>query len=56
MDIDAMSEAHLRALNAALALAIAAGEAAERAGLPFAAALDADDEAATITFSVEVQQ
>lgn len=54
MNLDTTSMPQLVALRDAVKLAIAAAHAAEKAGLPFSAALDVDGEAVTITFSVEI--
>ncbi|AZB65020.1 hypothetical protein EBL87_15195 [Cereibacter sphaeroides] len=55
-DIDRLSLPELVALSKVLLLAIAAGEMAAKAGLPFVNSILGDGDAVAITMSIDVEQ
>ncbi len=55
-EIDRLSLPELVALSRVLLLAIAAGEKATKAGLPFVSSILGDGDAVAVTMSIDVEQ
>lgn len=55
-EIDRLSLPELVALSRVLSCAIAAGEKAAKAGLPFVSSILGDNEACAFTMSIDVEQ